>query len=58
MILVSSELDEVMNMSDKILIFVNGKITETFYSKDFDNQKISLAINQGINDKEKSNGKE
>ena len=57
-ILVSSELDEVINMSDKILIFVNGKITETFYSKDFDNQKISLAINQGINDKEKSNGKE
>ena len=57
-ILVSSELDEVINMSDKILIFVDGKITETIYSKDFDNQKISLAINQGINDKEKSNGKE
>ena len=57
-ILVSSELDEVINMSDKILIFVNGKITKTVYSKDFDNQKISLAINQGINDKEKSNGKE
>jgi ABC-type sugar transport system ATPase subunit len=57
-ILVSSELDEVINMSDKILIFVDGKITETVYIEDFDNQKISLAISQGINDKEKGNGKE
>jgi len=50
-ILVSSELDEVINMSDKILIFVNGEITETVYSKDFDSQKISLAINKGVEDK-------
>jgi len=57
-ILVSSELDEVINMSDKILIFVDGKITETVYIEDFDNQKISLAISKGINDKEKGNGKE
>jgi len=57
-LLVSSDLDEIVNMSDKILVFVKGEITETIDSKDFDNQKISLAINKGIEDKEKSNGKE
>ena len=53
-ILVSSEIDEIINMSDKILVFVKGQITETFYSEEFDSNKISLAINKGIEDKEKS----
>ena len=56
-ILVSSELDEVINMSDRILVFVNGEITETFHSGEFDTHKISLAINQGITDEENGNGR-
>jgi ABC-type sugar transport system ATPase subunit len=57
-LLVSSELDEVVNMSDKIYVFVNGVITETFSSENFDNHKISLAINRGLTEKEYGNGRD
>ncbi|MBN1299389.1 MAG: sugar ABC transporter ATP-binding protein [Actinobacteria bacterium] len=53
-ILISSELDEVIHMSDRILIFVNGEIIENINSEDFDSQKISLAINKGKDEKENS----
>ncbi|GAI35038.1 unnamed protein product, partial [marine sediment metagenome] len=55
-ILISSELDEVINMSDRILVFVDGEITETVHSDDFDSHKIYLAINKSINSREKNNG--
>ena len=55
-ILVSSELEEVINMSDKILIFVDGELIETVSSENFDNHEISLAINRGLSYKEKSSG--
>jgi ribose transport system ATP-binding protein len=47
-LLVSSELDEVINMSDRILVFVRGKLTKTIQSDDFDSYQITLAINKSI----------
>jgi len=55
-ILTSSDFDEVINMSDRILVFVDGEITETVHSGDFDSNKIYLAINKSINGEEKNNG--
>jgi ribose transport system ATP-binding protein len=52
-LLVSSELDEVINMSDRILIFVKGKITKVIHKNDFDNYQITLAINRSIDYEEK-----
>jgi ABC-type sugar transport system ATPase subunit len=47
-LLVSSELDEIIAMSDRILIFVNGKIMETVDKEAFDYQRITLAMHQGV----------
>lgn len=47
-LLVSSELDEVINMSDRILVFVKGNITKVIDKKDFDNFQITLAINRSM----------
>ncbi|MDU7650240.1 MAG: sugar ABC transporter ATP-binding protein [Anaerococcus vaginalis] len=42
-ILVSSDLPEVMGMSDRIIVFHEGKIESEFSRKDFDQEKIMLA---------------
>jgi len=47
-LLVSSELDEVIAMSDRILIFLDGEIVETLERKDFNYQRITLSMNQNI----------
>jgi len=47
-LLVSSELDEIIAMSDGILVFLNGRIVETLEKKDFDYQRTTLAMHQGI----------
>lgn len=47
-LLVSSELDEVINMSDRILVFVGGKITKVIPKKEFDSHQITLDINRSI----------
>jgi len=47
-LLVSSELDEVINMSDRILVFVGGKITKVIPKKEFDSHQITLDINKSI----------
>jgi ribose transport system ATP-binding protein len=50
---VSSELDEVINMSDRIIVLVNGRITKEIHSKDFDSHDITMAINKTIDSEEK-----
>jgi ABC-type sugar transport system ATPase subunit len=46
-ILVSSELDEIIAMSDRILMLVNGVIVDTVERGDFDTRNITFAIHQG-----------
>jgi len=52
-IIVSSELDEVINMSDRIIVFVDGRITKEIQSGNFDSHEITLDINKSIYDEEK-----
>jgi ribose transport system ATP-binding protein len=47
-LLVSSELDETIAMSDRILVFVNGTIAETIDKEAFDYQRITLAMHQAV----------
>lgn len=46
-LLVSSELDEVMAMSDRILVLAGGRVTRVLEKNDFDSHEISLAMHQG-----------
>lgn len=43
-IVVSSDLEEVMTLSDRILVFNNGRITATFNGGDVDNDTLINAI--------------
>ena len=43
-IVVSSDLEEVMTLSDRIVVFNNGKITESFDASDIDNDSLIKAI--------------
>ncbi|MGM0365560.1 MAG: sugar ABC transporter ATP-binding protein [Actinomycetota bacterium] len=52
-LLISSELDEVINMSDRIIVFVNGRITKEIQSRNFDSHEITLAINKTFNTEER-----
>lgn len=52
-LLLSSGLDEVIQMSDRILVFVGGRITKEIQSENFDSHEIILAINKSIDDEEK-----
>ncbi|HUV84493.1 MAG TPA: ABC transporter ATP-binding protein, partial [Methanosarcinales archaeon] len=52
-LLLSSGLDEVIHMSDRILVFVGGRITKEIQSENFDSHEITLAINKSIDDEEK-----
>jgi ABC-type sugar transport system ATPase subunit len=46
-ILVSSELDEVIAMSDRIVVLAEGKISKVLTKREFDYQTISLAMHKG-----------
>jgi ABC-type sugar transport system ATPase subunit len=46
-ILVSSELDEVIAMSDRIVVLAEGKISKVLPKREFDYHAISMAIHQG-----------
>lgn len=43
-IVVSSDLEEVMTLSDRILVFNNGRITATYDGRDVDNDTLIRAI--------------
>jgi simple sugar transport system ATP-binding protein len=43
-LLVSSELEEVMTLSDRIAVFCSGKITAVFSREEFSSEKIGLAM--------------
>jgi ABC-type sugar transport system ATPase subunit len=45
-LMVSSELDELINMCDRIAIMVGGRITESFTKEAFNTGKILLAVHQ------------
>lgn len=51
-ILISSELDEVIGLSDRIVVLAEGKITAEFEREDFDKQEIlyyaSLSDSRGV----------
>ncbi|MCS7202068.1 MAG: ABC transporter ATP-binding protein [Dictyoglomus sp.] len=39
-LLVSADLDEILNLSDRILVMYNGKIVGSFYNKDIDEKEL------------------
>lgn len=40
LLLVSADLDEILNLSDRILVMYNGKIVGSFYNKDIDEKEL------------------
>jgi len=46
-LLVSTELDELTSLSDRILVFFNGEISATFQRKEFDEYAIGKAMGGG-----------
>lgn len=46
-LLISSELEELMSLSDRILVFYRGKIQAEFRRDPFDEKKIGLAMGGG-----------
>jgi ABC-type sugar transport system ATPase subunit len=46
-VLVSSELDEVIAMSDRILVLAEGRISKVLGKRDFDYHTISMAMHLG-----------
>lgn len=46
-LLVSSELDELMKLSDRILVFLNGKITGCLQRSEFDERRIGALMTGG-----------
>lgn len=47
-LLVSSELDEIMELSDRILVFYRGSISGEFRRAEFDEMKLGLAMGGGV----------
>ncbi len=47
-LLISSELDELLTLSDRILVLFKGKIVAEFARKDFDTSKIGSAMGGNI----------
>lgn len=47
-LVISSELDEIMNMADRILVMNSGKMIEEFTRANFDEQQILLSMHQSI----------
>jgi len=45
-VMVSSELDELINMCDRIAVLNNGQVTTTFLRDRFDTEQILLAMHQ------------
>ncbi len=41
--MISSEMEEIMGMSDRIIVLSEGRITGEFNKKDFDQEKIMAA---------------
>lgn len=47
-LVISSELDEVMKMADRILVMNSGRITEEYSCEAFDEEKIMVAMHQTV----------
>jgi ABC-type sugar transport system ATPase subunit len=47
-IFVSSELDEVIAMSDRIIVLAEGRISKVLRKREFDYHTISMAMHQGV----------
>lgn len=47
-LLLSSELDELMKLSDRILVMFDGKLVAEFARAEFDEQRIGLAMGGGM----------
>ncbi len=47
-LLISSELDELFSLADRILVFYSGKVQAEFLRADFDEKKVGLAMMGGV----------
>ncbi len=47
-LLVSSELDEVLKLSDRVLVFYRGQVVGSFVRGEFDEKKIGLLMAGGV----------
>lgn len=51
-LVISSELDEVMKMADRILVMNAGRITKEYLRDDFNEEEIMLAMHQTVHNSE------
>lgn len=51
-LVISSELDEVMKMSDRILVMNSGVITKEYLHQDFNEEQIMLDMHQNVHSSE------
>jgi len=47
-LMISSELDELINMCDRIVVMNEGRLTDSFQREQFSTGKILLAMHQGV----------
>ena len=51
-LVISSELDEVMKMADRILVMNAGRITKEYLRDSFDEEEIMVAMHQTVHSSE------
>jgi len=49
-VVISSELEELLTMSDRILVINSGELTDEFYSNNFDENNIMVSMHQSLSE--------